>query len=269
MTLLQTTYRILLSILFVSSFSSILGQVERHDSINNDSVSLGIAHLNSLRHYDDANRIDSLCDYIELHPNKDPVMVESVLYNRAYTLYNVTDELERRYLFKWHNGTVGILGLSKSYPGMMQVETGAIGASQSLGNISAYIGAIVNKYGWYHGLKTQYGLNGSLYYQISSKLSINIYGIYYLSSDPQLINGIYLPPSMLGYYGYTKFGGYLNYNMNNQFSIQMGGQIIRRTYSNTYELEPIATPYIKVGKGKKKIGIGLPVGQIVNSFFGR
>jgi hypothetical protein len=49
----------------------------------------------------------------------------------------------------------------------------------------------------------------------------------------------------------------------------MGGQIIRRTYSNTYELEPIATPYIKVGKGKKKIGIGLPVGQIVNSFFGR
>lgn len=267
---LQTAYRILLSILFVSSFNSMLGQIERHSSINKDSVGLGFTRLNLLRQYDDANRIDSLYECIELHPiSQDTVMVESALYNRTYTPYNVTDELERRYLFKWHNGAVDVLGLSKPYAGMMQVETGAIGVSQRLGNFSIHIGAIVNKYGWYHGLKTQYGLNGSLQYQISPNVSINIYGMYYLSSAPLLTYGMPLPPSMLGYYDYTKFGGYLNYNVNDLFGIQMGGQVVRKTYRTTYELEPIATPYIKVGKGKKKICIGLPVGQILNGLFNR
>lgn len=49
----------------------------------------------------------------------------------------------------------------------------------------------------------------------------------------------------------------------------MGGQIVKRTYNNIYEAEPIATPYIKVGKGKKKICIGLPLGQILNGLFNR
>ena len=36
-----------------------------------------------------------------------------------------------------------------------------------------------------------------------------------------------------------------------------------------YEMEPILTPYINVGHGKKKIGIGLPVGQIIYGIFGK
>jgi hypothetical protein len=247
-----------------------LGQIKRYDTINDKSVISGYTRLNPARQNFDVNGNDSVYNYVKIYPlNIDYVMVDSLSYKRAYTHYNINYELGRSNLFEWHNGEIAILGQSMSYPGMMQVNTGTIGISQSLGNFSVCIGAIANKYGWYNGLKTQYGLTGSLYYQISPKLSFKIYGIYYLGSDPRLINGMYLPPSMLGYYGYTKFGGYLNYNVNNQFGILMGGQIVRRTYSNIYEFEPIATPYIKVGKGKKKIGIGLPVGQILNGLFSK
>lgn len=273
---LQTAYRILLSIIFASSFNLMLGQIEIYDSIYNKSANSDITLFNPSRQISPSrqtigvNRIDTLCNYSKIYPlNVDSVIVESKLYKGTRISYNIYDELRQRALFKWHNGEIAISGQSISYPGMMQNDAGSIWISQRIGNLSVCIGALANKYGWYQGIKNQYGLTGSLYYQISPKLSFKIYGTYYFSSDPLMINGMYLPPSMLGYYDYTKFGGYLNYNVNNRFGIQMGGQIIKRTYSNSYEAEPIATPYIKVGKGKKKIGIGLPVGQILNGLFSR
>ena len=266
---LQTVYRILLSIVFTFSFNLMLGQIERTDSIDNDSVVSSFAQFNPYRQEKDVIRVDSLCNYTNIYPLNFDSAVDSLSYRRASVRYNINHESGQDNLFKWHNGEIAISGLSIPYPGMMQVDTGSIWATQSLGNFRVCIGTIVNKYGWYHGLKTQYGLTGNIYYQISPKLSFKIYGIYYFGSDPRLINGMYLPPSMLGFYDYTKFGGYFNYNVNNRFGIQMGGQIVKRTYNNTYEAEPIATPYIKVGKGKKKIGIGLPVGQILNGLFNR
>ncbi len=77
-----------------------------------------------------------------------------------------------------------------------------------------------------------------------------------------------LPPSMLGYYGYTRFGCNVDYKVTEHIGVQVGGQIVKRTYSNRYEADPIATPYIMVGR-KKKIGIGLPVGQILQGFLGK
>lgn len=267
---MQAVYRLFLSVLFTSSFNLMWGQIERLDFIANDSMISSFVHLDTCRQNKDVSRMDSLCSDPENYPlTLDSAMVESFLYNRICIPYNIHHDSGQNNLFKWHNGEIVISNQSIPYPGMMQVDTGSIWASQSIGNFRVCIGAIANKYGWYNGLKTQYGLSGTIDYQISSKLSFRIYGIYYWGSNPRLINGMILPPSMLGYYDYTKFGGYLNYNVNNRFGIQMGGQIIKRTYNNTYETEPIATPYIKVGKGKRKIGIGLPVGQILNGLFNR
>ena len=59
-----------------------------------------------------------------------------------------------------------------------------------------------------------------------------------------------------------------DYKVTEHIGVQVGGQIVKRTYSNRYEADPIATPYIMVGR-KKKIGIGLPVGQILQGFLGK
>lgn len=165
-------------------------------------------------------------------------------------------------IFGWQGGDLIATGGSVSYTGLMRVDNGSIGIYQSIGNLHLYAGATANKYGWYNGLQTQFGLNGSVSYRFSPKLSMTLYGTYYFGNPPKMANGMPMPPSMLGYYGYTKFGGYADYTVNDRFGIQVGGQAVKRTYSNKYEFEPIATPYVKVGR-KKKWGIGLPVGQIL------
>lgn len=267
---MQTVYRLFLSVLFTSSFNLMWGQIERTDFIDNGSMNSSFVQLDTCRQNKDIIRRDSLCNYDGIYPlTLNSAMVEFYLNLRICVPYNIYHESGQNNLFKWHNGEIAISGQSTPYPGMMQVDTGSIWTTQSIGNFRVCVGAIANKYGWYNGLKTQYGLAGTIEYQISPKLSFRIYGRYYFGANPRLINGMYLPPSMLGYYDYTKIGGYLNYNANNRFGIQLGGQIVKRTYNNIYEVEPIATPYIKVGKGKKKIGIGLPVGQILNGLFNR
>ncbi len=171
-------------------------------------------------------------------------------------------------IFTWKSGTVVAIGGSVSYPGLMQVDHGSIGVKQSAGPFSFYIGATSNKYGWYKRLQTQYGINGSIDCQLTPWMSLSAYGTYYWGKAPGMANMMPLPPSMLGYYGYNKFGGYIDFH-NERFGIQMGGQLVKGTYNSRYEVEPIATPYVKVGRGKKKIGIGLPVGQIIYGMFGR
>lgn len=112
------------------------------------------------------------------------------------------------------------------------------------------------------------GNNGSIDYQATPWMSLSIYGTYYWEQAPQMANMMPMPHSMLGYFGYNKFGGYVDFH-NENVGIQMGGQLVKGTYNSRYEVEPIATPYVKVGRGKKKIGIGLPVGQIIHGLFGR
>ncbi len=171
-------------------------------------------------------------------------------------------------IFTWKSGAVVVMGGNVSYPGLMQVDSGSIGIQQSAGSFSFYIGAIANKYGWHNGLHTQYGINGSIDYQVNPWMSVSAYGTYYWGKAPAMANMMPLPPSMLGYFGYNKFGGYVDFH-NEKFGIQMGGQVVKGTYNSRYEVEPIATPYIKVGRGKKKICIGLPVGQIIHGMLGR
>lgn len=157
------------------------------------------------------------------------------------------------------------------YPGMMNKATGTLGASIRNGNVRFYAGGIINKYSFYGGLIRQLGVQGSLTYQISAPLSFTAFASYYGSNAmPVMPDGSPMPPSMLGYYDVSRFGGYVNYKVTEHFGIMMGGQAVERHGPrNYYEVEPIATPYVNIGRGKKKVGIGLPVGQIIYGLFGR
>lgn len=163
-------------------------------------------------------------------------------------------------LYRWNNGGIIATGGVASYPGMMQIDNGTIGVYQSVGNFTFYAGGIVNKYGYFNGLNTQYGLNGSITYQFTQNLSATIFGDYNIGTPPRMANGMLMPPSMIGYYERSKYGGYFDIHINDYWGVQVGTQAVQQIGTNHFNAEPIVTPYYKINK---KIAIGLPVGQIL------
>lgn len=160
----------------------------------------------------------------------------------------------------WSGGGITAAGRMTEIPGLMHVDTGTLVLTQQLGNTTISLGGVANKYGYFHGVHMQYGLTGNVSYSIIPSLAITLFGTYYFGSPPLMANKMTMPHSMAGYYGVSNFGGYADYKINNNFGVQVGGQAIQKIGTNQYQFEPIVTPYVKVGK----VGIGLPVGQIMN-----
>lgn len=166
-------------------------------------------------------------------------------------------------VLEWKTGSIVASGFSSIYPGLMKIDSGSIGSHQQIGNLSFCVGGIANKYGYFRGIHTQYGLNGSLTYHFSPQLSFTGFGTYYWGKPPVMSNGLPMPPAMIGFYGVSRFGGYFDYEASEHFGVKMGGQMIQQVGTEHYEFEPIATPYLKLGNGTRKIKIELPVGQIL------
>lgn len=185
-------------------------------------------------------------------------------YRQAYPLnLNVPDltfNPGQARLFHWNKGEIIASGGMQTFPGMMQIENGAIGVYQNVGNFTFYMGGIANKYGYFRGLHTQYGIDGSISYQMAPSISLTAFGEYYFGQPPRMANGMPMPPSMIGYYGRSKFGGYLDFQINERWGVETGVQTVQQFGTNRYETEPIVTPYYRISK---KVAIGLPVGQIL------
>lgn len=166
-------------------------------------------------------------------------------------------------LYSWSGGAIVASGGISVYPGLMQTDTGAISIYQQAGNLTIQAGGIANKYGYPFGVHTQYGINGAITYQLSPKVSLTAFGTYYFGQPPAMCGGLPMPPAMIGYYGASKFGGYVDYSGGEHIGVMVGGQAVQQVGTKRYELEPIVTPYIKIGEGKKKVIIGLPVGLVI------
>lgn len=163
-------------------------------------------------------------------------------------------------LFHWNSGEIVVSGGTRAFPGLMQIDSGALGIYQSVGNFRFHAGGMVNKYGYFNGLHTQYGLNESITYQFTPRLSATVFGDYYFGQPPIVSNGMPMPPAMIGYYVRSTFGGYLDFQINERWGVQTGVQTVQQVGTNSYKAEPIVTPYYKISK---KVAIGLPVGQIL------
>ena len=163
-------------------------------------------------------------------------------------------------LFYWSTGAIIASGGTRSFPGLMQIDNGTLGINQSFGNFTFYVGGAVNKYGYFNGLHTQYGLNSTLTYLFSPRLSATLFGDYYFGQPPRMANGMPMQPSMIGYYGRSTFGVSFDYQINEHWGVETGVQTVQQVGTHRYEAEPIVTPYYKISK---KVAIGLPVGQIL------
>lgn len=216
---------------------------------------------------------DTVSDYCELsfryNPVVDPLFNYRMVQPQELDVPGLSFVPGQATIFSWSTGEVIAEGGRTVYPGLMQIDSGSIGVYQRVGNFTLYAGGIVNKYGYFKGLHTQYGLNGSITYSFSPKVSLTAFGTYYFGKPPIMGGNLPMPPAMVGYYGMSKFGGYINYDAGERAGVLVGGQIVQQVGTHQYEPEPIVTPYFKVGRGKKKIAIGLPVGQILHGILRR
>lgn len=167
-------------------------------------------------------------------------------------------------LFHWDSGEIIATGGVTKFPGMMQIENGDLGVYQYMGNFTFHAGGMANKYGYFNGLHTQYGLNGSISYQFTPRISATLFGEYYFGRPPMMANGMPMPMSMMGYYGRSTYGVSFDYQINDHWGVETGVQTVQQVGTNRYRAEPIVTPYYKINK---KVAIGLPVGQILYHIF--
>ena len=234
-------------------------QIELSDSIpinSHDSISipakLNIDSISPARHFAMEN-----WSYI---PSADPLFPYRTAYPIDLHIPDLSYTPGQARIFNWKGGEILATGGIITFPGLMQIETGSIGVNQNIGKFSFYAGAIVNKYGFFQGLHTQYGVNGSISYQIMPQLSFTAFGTYYFGKPFDMPNGSRMAPAMAGFYGRSLFGGTLDYQINENWGVEAGAQAVQSIGMKRFEPEPIVTPYYKIGK---KVKIGLPVGQIL------
>lgn len=147
------------------------------------------------------------------------------------------------------------------YPGLMDIASGSLGLQYSHDRISAYAGGVVNKYAFYQGMYTQKGVTANVSYMFSHRWSATLFGTYYWGNGPRMANGAPMSPAMLGFYNVGRFGGYVDYQISDHLGIQAGAQMVQQIGPHIhYGLQPIVTPYFKVGK----VAVGIPVGQILH-----
>lgn len=164
----------------------------------------------------------------------------------------------------WHGGAFTAGGHIDNMPGLMGISSGQLGIGQQFGNLTLYVGGVANKYGYFGGLHTQYGLEASAGYSLSPRWSINAQGRYYPGNNlPTMPGGLIAPMSVMGYFQTTQLRLTTNYQVNDWFEIEAGGKVERRYGTNQYETLPVVTPYFSLGSGNRKVRIGVPVGEIM------
>lgn len=153
----------------------------------------------------------------------------------------------------WQDGGITAQGSCSSLYGMAGVESGSVNLSQSFGpvTVNAYVSA--DKMGYFRGLRTSYGIGGSVDYRINDRWSVTVFGAYYTGSMP-------LTPGMAGFANAPVIGGYASYNINDHWGISVGAKTTRSLVTNRWETQPIVMPYYRVND---KVSIGADVGGII------
>ena len=165
----------------------------------------------------------------------------------------------------WESGAV-VGNLDQAYmPGLMAVNSGSLGILQHFGTSSAYLGGIVNRYGFYSGgIIEQLGINGRITVPLSDRISATAFGTYFFGKMPTFPgSGFPLTPAALGFYTPSHFGGFADIRINEHWGVEAGAQAVRRYGTDVYDAEPIGNPYYLLNAGEKNVKISLPVGQIL------
>jgi hypothetical protein len=151
----------------------------------------------------------------------------------------------------WKGASLGFYGATSQMPGLMNTETGMMMLHQNAGRWHFTASALANKYWmpWQRTLSTQYGLGGTVGYDLSEAVSLHAFGYYYA-------NQMQVGPAMSPYVNNTTYGGYADIRFNKTFGTKMGVRRYVNPMTGKWTTEPIVNPYIKLGGGKLEFPLG-------------
>lgn len=151
----------------------------------------------------------------------------------------------------WKGADLSFYGMTDQKVGLMTTETGAMTLHQDLGRWQFTATATANKYWmpWQRTLYSQYGIGGTVGYQLSDHITLNAFGYYYG-------NQMLVSPAMYPYMNSTSYGGYADIRFSNTFGANMGVRRYVNPMTGKWTTEPIVNPYIKIGTSKLEFPIG-------------
>lgn len=154
----------------------------------------------------------------------------------------------------WETGGISASMGQASMPGLMGIESGSLWLHQSVGAITFAMSAEAIKYGYFRGLETQYGLSGSLTYDINERFGITLFGSYYTAPHG------FMTPATIGYMAIPSFGGFTDWRINDRWGVKVGAQSYRSSITRQWEIQPMVIPYFRLNR---KTELGIDVGGIL------
>lgn len=186
-----------------------------------------------------------------------PYGVYSALPSQTYmTVGNAALLDSSTYKYKPLNLPFAISSSTRSYIGLMDVRSVSGNVQYQLGRMTLMGGLSANRYLYYRGALSQYGVSGQLSYNFSPYASMTLFADYY-SVNPFISMAAY------PYIHTTRYGGYMTVG-GNRFFMNLGVERRYNTINRQMETVPIVTPVFKVSK---KLAIGLPFGDFAKYLF--
>lgn len=166
-------------------------------------------------------------------------------------------------LWAWKNINIDVSGEQQHYIGLANISSGTMAVDLSLPNLYIRLYGKANKFSYYHGLQTVWGMGGIINYQISRRLSLCAFGEFYTRNP-------YIGHAAMPYLPYNCYGGYLRVETSGPVNMDLGVQSRYNAYDRSWETLPIVRPYLNT-KSKVKLGIdfGSPIKNILMSIFGK
>ena len=200
-----------------------------------------------------------LSDTLKLHANPQfttPVMTKEASYGQHQDFMESQKAGGIGFML-WKGAFAGFTGTNYHLPGLMDTSSGAITLHQNLNRWHFTVSGEANKYSmpWQRTLFTQYGIGGSVAYDLSDAVSLHAFGSYYA-------NKMLVGPAMSPYINTTTFGGYADIRFSDKFGANVGARRYMNPMTGKWTTEPIIDPYFKIGDSK----ITLPLGALLKTF---
>ena len=144
------------------------------------------------------------------------------------------------------------VGTYRSYIGLMDVQSVSGNMQYSFGAINMQGALIANRYHYYRGIISQYGISGQIVYSFNPNLSATIFGTYY-NTNP------FISMAAFPFVPTTSYGGYMTVG-NNSFYMNLGVERRYNTFERKMETVPIISPAFKISN---KVTVELPLGDLV------
>ncbi len=155
----------------------------------------------------------------------------------------------------WQNGFITGESSRVTMPGLMSTQNAYIGVVQRMGNFTFSGGLSADRYLLSRGIKTQFGISGSLTYDFNDNFSATVFGQYYTNQS-------FYSMAAMPYFGRSAFGGYLTF-MGSRVGLSLGVERYYDAFSGRWVTSPIVTPRVKFSE---KFVVDIPVGEYLKTF---